>query len=488
MNRPFSKKFLLLLVPVIIMALTIGALPVSAQEEPGTAPEGTEIVIEGDSISPNVAPSPTALQPVVTETGLISLSLDAVGLTTNTAGAIQVDKPAGATVRKAYMAASDVWGSNGGPLPNGAVQLAGSNVNWSLHVKLNGPFGGPNHAWADVTSIVKPVVDAAPAGIVNISVLETMSLDGSILAVIFDDPNQTVTNTVILMFGAQSPTGDTFNIGLANPLDKTDPNLALDLSLGISFGFQPSNPSQYSTIDINSQRLTSSAGGYDDGYSANGGLITVGGIGDSNTNPPPNVGPSNSRTDDELYDLLPFVSTGNTSIQVDTSNPTDDDSIHFAGLFLGSAIAIVGEGILLGPATATNDLGTQHTVTATVQDNDGDPVAGRDVTFDIVSGPHAGNTQVVATDANGQATYTYTGTSAGTDTIEASFMDSTGAPQTSNRVTKIWQDGGQPEPTVEVGGDVSSVNKIALLAPWIGLAVVIIAGTTIAVRRRLTQS
>lgn len=46
----------------------------------------------------------------------------------------------------------------------------------------------------------------------------------------------------------------------------------------------------------------------------------------------------------------------------------------------------------------------------------------------------------------------------------------------------------EPEPPVEVGGDVSPTNKIALLAPWIGLTIVIIAGTTIAMRRRLIQS
>lgn len=41
-----------------------------------------------------------------------------------------------------------------------------------------------------------------------------------------------------------------------------------------------------------------------------------------------------------------------------------------------------------------------------------------------------------------------------------------------------------PPPPVEVGGDVYPVNKIAILAPWIVLAVAIIAGTSVAVRRR----
>jgi hypothetical protein len=386
------------------------------------------------------------------------------------------------------MAASDVWGSVGGPLPNGAVQIESTNVTWTLHVA-----GGPNHAWADVTSIVKPVVDAAPAGIVNINILETTYLDGSILAVIFDDPNQTVTNTVILLFGAQNVSGDTFNIGLADPINLSDPNLVLDLSLGISYSYQIYDD-QYSQVDINGQRLTTSAGGEDDGFSSNGGLITAGGIGDSNANPPdpyasPSYsGPNDPTYDDELYNLIPFVNNGDTSIVVDTLNPSNDDSIHFAALFLGSAIAVVGEGIVLSPGSAVNQLGTSHTVTATVQDDQGQPVVGRDVTFDIISGPHAGYTYTEATDGNGQASYTYTGSSSGTDVIEATFLDSTGAPRVSNQVTKEWV--GEEPPVVKVGGDVSSVNKTGLLIPWIALAVVtmIILSATMVIRRRRIQS
>ena len=45
-----------------------------------------------------------------------------------------------------------------------------------------------------------------------------------------------------------------------------------------------------------------------------------------------------------------------------------------------------------------------------------------------------------------------------------------------------------PTPPIEVGGDVYPVNRLAILAPWMALAVVIIAGAIIAVRRRRTQS
>jgi hypothetical protein len=145
-----------------------------------------------------------------------------------------------------------------------------------------------------------------------------------------------------------------------------------------------------------------------------------------------------------------------------------------------------GESIMLVPATATNNVGTEHTVTATVQ-NAGAPVVGRDVTFEIISGPHAGTKSTVATNENGQATFTYTGTSTGTDVIVASFIDSNRQTQTSAEVTKVWQTGTETPP-VEVGGDVYPVNRIIILTPWLVLAIVIAVGTTILIRRRQNQS
>jgi PKD repeat protein len=399
------------------------------------------VLLPQAGLVPKALASPDSLGPVVTETGFISLSLDALGVNTGTPGTIQVDKPSGATVRAAYMAAADVWGSQGGPLPDGAVTLEGTSVSWSLH-----EAGNANHAWADVTSIVKPVVDAAPAGIVDLTVVETIYMDGSILAVIFDDPNQTVANTVILLFGAQSTGGDTFSILLTDPIDLSDPDFGMDFSLGIAFGWQGS--SQYSIVDVNSTRLTTSAGGQDDGYSADGGLITVGGIGDSTTNPPdPYQTPTGSpqyRYDDELYDLLPFVDDGDTNVEIDTVNPSGDDSIFFAALFMKSATGIIGEGIILEPATATNEVGTEHTVTATVQNESGEPAVGVDVTFTVTDGPHEGVTGIVTTGSDGTASFSYTGITAGTDTIIASFLGSSEETITSNEVTKEW--GGEAIP------------------------------------------
>ncbi|WP_143072349.1 PGF-pre-PGF domain-containing protein [Methanolobus profundi] len=374
--------------------------------------------------------SAASLTPVVTEYGKISISVDGLG----TAGSdiIQVEKPAGATVRSAYMTAASNWG--GTQIPNGSITIDGTGVNWELEVNSNGW-----NNWADVTSIVESKINSAPSGRIDFTITELSpaAVEGEVLIVIFDDPSQTQDNTAILLFGGQATTGDSFEIGLSEPIDKTTPNLLINMGLAISFGYQPG--SQVSYVDVNDERLTSSAGGQDDGYSGNGGLITVGGLDDSNSNPADPYGAATSITyDDELYDIIPFVSNGDSNITVFTQNPSNDDNIFFAYFFMQATTAVVGEGAILSPSDSSCDLNTEQTLTAKLQDDDGNAVAGREVTFEVVSGPHSGTSGSDTTDANGEATFTYTGTSAGTDTVEASFVGSSSETITSNQATVEW--------------------------------------------------
>ena len=292
----------------------------AAESDPGTDTDG-------------VGPSEVTLGsiiPVVSEGGFVTLSVDGAG--TNAASSIiQVDKPAGATVRGAYFAAASTGFSNR-VLANGDVKIDGVGVTWSINTPSS--ISSSNH-WADVTSMVKGKIDAAPAGLVSFTITEvsTFGIDGEILAVIFDDPAATTSNTIVLLFGAQAIAGDDFFVNLANPLDLSEPGLILDMGLGISFGHQPGG--QVSLVDVNGARLTSCAGGEDDGVVANGALLTVGGVGDSNTNPAPFCsGSSGPLVDDELYDLKPFTETGDTDIAVHTVNPSNDDNIFFASFFL----------------------------------------------------------------------------------------------------------------------------------------------------------
>ncbi|MGH7529137.1 MAG: Ig-like domain-containing protein, partial [Gemmatimonadales bacterium] len=83
---------------------------------------------------------------------------------------------------------------------------------------------------------------------------------------------------------------------------------------------------------------------------------------------------------------------------------------------------------------------TQHCVTATVRDNATNPVPGATVRF-AVTGAHS-TSGSAPTDANGQASFCYTGTQVGDDTItgfadtNVSGVQDPGEP--SGTATKTW--------------------------------------------------
>ena len=105
------------------------------------------------------------------------------------------------------------------------------------------------------------------------------------------------------------------------------------------------------------------------------------------------------------------------------------------------ANSFVSSNISLTPLTDTNPTGTPHTVTATVLENTL-PAPNKLVTFNVISGPHAGTTGTDTTDVNGEATFTYTGLFPGTDNIQASYVGPQGTVQLSDIVEKIWVDEG----------------------------------------------
>lgn len=168
-----------------------------------------------------------------------------------------------------------------------------------------------------------------------------------------------------------------------------------------------------------------------------------------------------------IYVHADFTSNAHTLITVYAENPSHDDNIFFAALNLRSTLTVVGEGIVLAPISATNIVGTQHTLTATVHDDLGNPIVDRAVDFGIVSGPHAIIPAVtVLTDTNGEATFTYSGSSLGTDIIEARFVNSQGETVTSNQVTKEWTRIDQVIPEVPLGTVVASAAMIIALISY----------------------
>ena len=95
--------------------------------------------------------------------------------------------------------------------------------------------------------------------------------------------------------------------------------------------------------------------------------------------------------------------------------------------------------ILLQPATQTHEVGGTATLTATVKLQDGTPAgAGIAVTFTATAGPNVGKTTTAVTDADGVATISYSSAKAGTDTWEASFVDTLEVTEVSNQVTVVW--------------------------------------------------
>jgi len=115
---------------------------------------------------------------------------------------------------------------------------------------------------------------------------------------------------------------------------------------------------------------------------------------------------------------------------------TAPDGTEGTPYIMARGVEVISD-IDLAPESAELSVGQTHTLTATVEE-DGNPVTDTEVTFSVIAGPHSGTTGTDTTDAAGEATFSYTGSTTGEDTIEATFTDSTGVTQRSNRVTATW--------------------------------------------------
>lgn len=102
-------------------------------------------------------------------------------------------------------------------------------------------------------------------------------------------------------------------------------------------------------------------------------------------------------------------------------------------------------GITLSPMSASNNVGTSHTVTARVTDMLNNPQPGVQVTFTVLAGPNAGASGTCTvnanctTDANGNVSFTYTSNGVlGTDDIQACFTNQAGQQICSQIAHKEW--------------------------------------------------
>jgi hypothetical protein len=94
-------------------------------------------------------------------------------------------------------------------------------------------------------------------------------------------------------------------------------------------------------------------------------------------------------------------------------------------------------------------------LTATILQNN-QPIAGTQVRFDIISGPHDGTSGSITTDYSGKSTFSYTGTAAGIDTIIASIdTDGDGEYDAARQATVEWK----KSSTVNVKIDIKPISE-----------------------------
>jgi hypothetical protein len=136
------------------------------------------------------------------------------------------------------------------------------------------------------------------------------------------------------------------------------------------------------------------------------------------------------------------VSMGFSCCDNDTNGIT-----ALAELILSPVALVLPSSLVLTPPTASNPVGTNHTVTATATAVGGAPVAAANVTFTVISGPNAGKTGQAVTNAQGKASFTYHDDAGvvGTDNIRANIGN-----LQSNIAVKNWVLG-PPDLVVSIG-------------------------------------
>jgi hypothetical protein len=132
--------------------------------------------------------------------------------------------------------------------------------------------------------------------------------------------------------------------------------------------------------------------------------------------------------------------TGKTAMQFSCCATDRTADAAIAELLLAPVALIAPDPTLfstvgLSPVTATNPVGTDHTVTAFAQSSNGAPIPGVTITFKVLPGSvNAGKTGSGQTGADGKTTFTYHDDGgAGNDTIQA-FIGTL----SSNVVAKSW--------------------------------------------------
>ena len=242
------------------------------------------------------------------DTGQYTLAVDGGGSQNATNYQITIEKPAGATVHRAYAIVAGLpFGANGTPGASAlSFDFGAGNITPTLSDLANS--GGPSDMdarYGDVTADLSASLDAAADGPINITVTENAAggdWDGSALLVVWNDPNAPLTTVGIDLGAVTTGTAPTITYTVAAPFQTNQQGFEALIGLGISFSTGTGN--QVSAFTFEGVPVTATAGGFEDGALANGALWTIGGQGDTP-----------DRTDnDELYEVSDLIANGTTPL------------------------------------------------------------------------------------------------------------------------------------------------------------------------------
>jgi hypothetical protein len=236
--------------------------------------------------------------------GRYVLSVDGGGSHTSTSYSMSINKPSStATIHKIYATAVTV------PYESdpGASVLSVDGTTLSLGSSGYESTYQVYSRYDDVTTQLETAFNAFSVGANTITVEESgsaASVDGSGIVVIWEDTSLTTNNTITLALGVDSIYTGYAQSLTTTAMDTSSSDFLVDLGLGLSYSTGDS--SQIANFAFNGTTITTTAGGYDDGTYGNGGLVTVGGDGDSSAS--------------ERYDVTSYVSNGDTSFDLELTS------------------------------------------------------------------------------------------------------------------------------------------------------------------------
>ncbi|MEQ1565079.1 MAG: IPT/TIG domain-containing protein [Myxococcota bacterium] len=255
-------------------------------------------------LAPGVARA--QMSQVMLESGPYVLSVDGAGSSVTSNLSWTIDRPtAAATVHRAFATVTNIP-ANADP---GASCLTIGGTAVTLDTSLTNAGYAVTTRFADVTASLSGLLNALPVGASTIPFTEcnTLTNDGSGLLVVWEDPTFPLAVVSVSFGSVLTGTNPSLSIDTA-PIDTTTPDFHADLGLGISFS---DGTGQVTAVAANGVTLTTTAGGYDDGNYANGGLYTLGGDGDTAAQ--------------ERFDISGLVAQGDTTIAVALDGATMDD-------------------------------------------------------------------------------------------------------------------------------------------------------------------